>query len=495
MSFETNEFTKRFLENLSDFSDKLNKHRKNLECPEECIYDECRELERIVQSETELIISNIKRTNSIDVNIEENLLNAKLLALIDNVQEECKEIIANITIFEKEAKSYWTDKQINKFEDFISNSHDKQFKYTEFINESKEFVQFWSNASFVNLNDETKVLKAIDILEDYEFELKDLSINTKLYIFNNNCIELSRIDDKSVENKLNYYVYCIKTLDLNKASNKFDTNQILNYLPIQRVKDGKPLKCVSFNILDDGSYFVIFSAHLNELNYAAIYDPVQKQIKREKYFETNHLDEVEVFINKDLIALRLSDYNQDSNKLVIINQDLEILKEMPNIDIIYWANRSFIYASKKIDSNSLIQFDWSLAKIKSLTFQSDDSTKKFYFENLNSFGKKNFNFMALKNLYFLKSDRILIIYNEFGVLLKKLTFDYYFTFNTDHMENFLIYKIKNETASLVYLDLNGKTIKEIHITIKKIISYKYTAKFYSNGRIFFHNNEQIYFQD
>jgi hypothetical protein len=58
-------------------------------------------------------------------------------------------------------------------------------------------------------DDETKVLKAIDILEDYEFELKDLSTNTKLYIFNNNCIELSRIDDKSIENRLNYYVYCI----------------------------------------------------------------------------------------------------------------------------------------------------------------------------------------------------------------------------------------------------------------------------------------------
>lgn len=302
MAFETNEFTKRFLENLSDFSDKLNKHRKNLEGPEEYIYDECRELERIVQLETELIISNIKRINNIDVNIEENLLNAKLLSLIGNVQEECKEIIANITIFEKEAKSYWTDKQINKFVDFISKTHDRKFKYTEFINESKEFVQYWSNPSFADLNDETKVFKAIDILEDYEFELKDLAINTKLYIFNNNCIELSRIDDKSVENKLNYYVYCIKTLNLNKASNKFDTNQILNYSSIQRVKNGKPLKCVSFNILDDGSYFVVFSAHLKELNYAAIYDPILKQIKKEKNFETYHLDEV--FINKDLITTK-----------------------------------------------------------------------------------------------------------------------------------------------------------------------------------------------
>ena len=153
MAFETNEFTKRFLENLSDFSDKLNKHRKNLEGPEEYIYDECRELERIVQLETELIISNIKRINNIDVNIEENLLNAKLLSLIDNVQEECKEIIANITIFEKEAKSYWNDKQINKFVDFISKTHDRKFKYTEFINESKEFVQYWSNPSFADLND------------------------------------------------------------------------------------------------------------------------------------------------------------------------------------------------------------------------------------------------------------------------------------------------------------------------------------------------------
>ena len=44
---------KRLKENLLDFTEKLNRHKKNLYSPEEYIYEECRELERIVQLESE----------------------------------------------------------------------------------------------------------------------------------------------------------------------------------------------------------------------------------------------------------------------------------------------------------------------------------------------------------------------------------------------------------------------------------------------------------
>jgi len=123
--------------------------------------------------------------------------------------------------------------------------------------------------------------------EDYQIDIInvqkrfDLLVEeTKMFIFNNNFLELNHLNDKEqIKNKLKHYVSYKQTSFL-KESNKFNFNEIFSASSFDVIKkeNKKEIHCKSFNILDNGSYFVVASSKsyssLENFIYMAVYDPI-----------------------------------------------------------------------------------------------------------------------------------------------------------------------------------------------------------------------------
>ena len=137
------------------------------------VYDECRELERIVQLETEQELQN-------------HLFNEAN----QGITEESIYIISKINQYENEEKSYWNTKEANLIE------YNTLKKQTDF------HIQNWSE-SLGELND-NQIEQASMKIKEYLKRLDDLMIKIKINLFNaNHSIELKHLHDQNEENQLN----------------------------------------------------------------------------------------------------------------------------------------------------------------------------------------------------------------------------------------------------------------------------------------------------
>ena len=93
-------------------------------------------------------------------------------------------------------KSHWIDKEINKKLFLKDYNKLKQF--------SDLFIQTWSKRlDDLNFDDKT-MEEALVKLSEYKFKSNILVDKIKMYLFNNNCFELRRIDDdQEIQNRLN----------------------------------------------------------------------------------------------------------------------------------------------------------------------------------------------------------------------------------------------------------------------------------------------------
>ena len=110
-SDEILQIVRKFQEDISGYNKKLenlNKLEKYLDNPDEYIYDECNELRRLIQLETEEVIADIKRSNNIE--IDQDILEPNLIILIENVNKQSELLINQVDIHEKITKTYWKNK-------------------------------------------------------------------------------------------------------------------------------------------------------------------------------------------------------------------------------------------------------------------------------------------------------------------------------------------------------------------------------------------------
>lgn len=153
-----------------NFNKKLINYKKILDSPEEYIYDECEELKREVQLETEKSIANIKTSNSIDINTDDDLLDPNLFTLVENIKQYSLTLITEQETNEKKAKSHCFGKKFN---------YEEYYKLKKF---SDIFNKIWNdslNELNYDYNERMKLLKHEDLLDDL---LKE----KKYSIFNNN---------------------------------------------------------------------------------------------------------------------------------------------------------------------------------------------------------------------------------------------------------------------------------------------------------------------
>lgn len=274
-----------------------------------------------------------------------------------------------------------------------------------------------------------------------------------------------KMAEKYTQNILSCYIYYDQVIYLEDSCNKIGANEIINNSSISIIYNKKiKLYIRYFDILDNGLYFVIFTNTFNT-SYIAKYDPCLKNIKKEKLFEFCFFQEA--FINQNLCASinKVVTSNKAVPKfcLVIINEDLEIIKQMQDVDLIKCTNNLFIYANKKNEPDIIQILNWSLEKIKTIKFQ-DDPGKEFYFRD--SFSGSRFeNFKVLEDdCYLVNSSKYISIFNENGILLKNFSLESRSYNNICLIQNENLILLKNKNYSdynpcLFCADFNGKTKK------------------------------------
>ena len=413
---------KTFKQGIDNYNKSIDKIKNSLDNPEEYIYDECSELRRNIQLETEEIIADIKQSNQIDLNLDdETKLEPELFDLIQNVMEQSQTLITTIDDHEKVIKSHWIDKEINKKLFLKDYNKLKQF--------SDLFIQTWSKRlDDLNFDDKT-MEEALVKLSEYKFKSNILVDKIKMYLFNNNCFELRRIDDdQEIQNRLNYFIYYKQQLIFNK-SNVFYLHKILDGSAIQIVLDNKKeFKCSysSFEILKNGKYFFLFESRSNQIRgtYKAIFDPVLNKLEREKFTENTFYEKINA--NHNLIAL--CSCSQNESNLIIMNYDLEVVNQIP-IGILRGTDDSFIYTSDKLEnhvySTDIKVIDWSLETVKTIQFQCNNKKEPFFFDIQYSHWIKGYaSFKSLKNVFILKYGNNVSLYNDNGSSIARISCNY-----------------------------------------------------------------------
>jgi hypothetical protein len=150
------------------------------------VYDECRELERIIQLETEQKLQN-------------HLFNQ----VNQDIMEESIYIISKINQYENEEKSYWNTKEANLIEYNILK------KQTDF------HIQNWSKS--LGELDDNHIKQASIKMKEYSKRLDIINDEIKINLFNtNHSIQLKHLHDQNKKNHLNIDFKIKKILNLNE---------------------------------------------------------------------------------------------------------------------------------------------------------------------------------------------------------------------------------------------------------------------------------------
>ena len=434
--------------------------------------------------------------HSIDPDLDENKIELEIFNLIQNVIDQSQAIINTIDDHEKMSKSYWIGKEINK-KLFIKDYNKlKQF--------SDLFIQTWTKR-LDDLNfDDVTMNEAVIKLNEYQTKLNILASKIKMYLFNNNCIELRRIDDKEISNRLNYFLYYKQHAIFNE-SNKFYLHKILYQSTIQMVIDNKNLfklnyssnfhdNSASFEVLKNGKYFVLFESNSTQFRgtYKAIFDPVLNKLEKEKFIENIFYEQIN--FNHNLIAMR--SYSQNESNLVVMNYDLEVVNQIP-VGFLRGADDSFIYTSDKLQngehSTDIKVVDWSLETVKTLQFQCTNRMDPFFYDIQYSFSLKTgyVSFKFFENIFFLKSANTVSLYNENGSSIKTISCNYGNSFKF-HNEKIVIFN-QSENKLSYYDSKVELVIKEINLINIKLNRYKNPLKFDSNDKILIFDFNLNYF--
>ena len=188
---------KEFISNILGYNEKCNEIEKNLKNTEEYIYDEYNNLKRLVQLESEQMIENIKQSNEINIDTEDDDLEPYIFSLVQNIKNQMELLIIEIEVNEKECNSDWINKQSNLEE------------YNHLNKLSNLFIKEWNDRmNTFNFND-YQINEAFEILKIFINKIENLDNQVKNYIFNNKYLELKRFDDneKNDNNRLDYFLF------------------------------------------------------------------------------------------------------------------------------------------------------------------------------------------------------------------------------------------------------------------------------------------------
>ena len=259
---------------------KLNKYNEILSNLEkstiECgIYDDCAELRRRIQLDTEKKIAEIKTKHNFDINTDESYLNSHLRSLIDSVNNQSDSMIAIVDKYEKDTCSLFK-KNENKLPRVL-----REAKAT-----SEHFVAHWQKCLADGEFEDNRMRVAVLKLNRYLRKLEE-----KVKKFNNNAIlNLKQNETKNLSLSLyisfdhNYFV----------KSKEFNFQLVLRMLKLNYFlnTESNPLfdrkkRCTLIK-LADGNYLIQFDdiqgnfIEFYSVFYSYLINNIIKKEKQEK---------------------------------------------------------------------------------------------------------------------------------------------------------------------------------------------------------------------
>lgn len=405
---------------LENFKKKLLKLEFYLNNPLDFIYEECNELKRKVQLNTEESIASIKETNDLDSNTDESELESELRIMVEEILDQNDLMIARIEIYQQES---------------IKVAETTTESKEELLNRIKEIHQ-----SLMDLNASSIINK--------QTKLDELNIDIKNFIFNNNILEFKVHDETK-----NGYLYLKQSIDI-KTFNQIDLNEHIN-------DQDYNLKC---DVLSNKKYLLIYNYNYKQ-THLKVYNPILNRIEYSCFLDYPSLNNIKIVNN--LIALNCSaDYSGTDNYLIILDENLAIQsKKSVQRCFLIGANEKHLFCKEDEQfSSKCLKFDWSLNELESeLTFQNQDPKKKFFIEtecySILQLEHRNKHFYVRpgSNIVFLNTHEPAVILDETGQQLSLAKI--YGELKFDKNNNLI--SLKDD--KLVYYDLNGEPFKEIYV--------------------------------
>ncbi len=473
--------TKTLKQEINIFNKLLFKIENAFDNPNDIVYDECLELKRLIQLNMEQNISKI-------CNLKENNSIFSFIDTIDNIKNNSTELILKINIYENNLNQLWYNNKPNK-KLFISN-----INYIKLF--STVFTIHWFKKVETLEFEDNELNKAVIKLHFFQDELAKLLKKINFYFFNNNVIKIRNIYDKNSHHISNAYLYYKQQITFDNT-NDFDLKEIIKSSSFQLFKENlKELRMISFNILMNGSYLVFFNCYfyyniLTKYTYITIYDPILRKIKIENLFESKYKSYRDVYVNKDLFAIEFYNNNGKLN-LSLMKNDLKEIKQIES-GLVRGFNDSFIFTSSikyKLGCNNiLVIFNWNLEKIKTIEFNDNPAALfHIHFKYLYSF-----NFRSIGNYYIFSNDKIIVIFNNNGIVHKNIKLNQMqCTLSGQQISNnedIILIDLKNN--KLHYLNINRVKVKQLmikNILLNKNFGYNYVIKFDPNHKLVVLNN-------
>lgn len=461
---EFNLKSKELKSNLQHFENKLIELKHNFLNNHDLVYEECTELKRIVQLNSEETIANIKLLNNIGIDDEESLLDNKTRKKIDNINQLNMVMIERINQFEDSSKKteikISTKKKINQ-----------EIKRLKLI--SKFFINYWLlNETNLNFSNISKILLK---LESYQLRLDNINVQLKHLVFNNNILDFKQ-----------------GNLYLKQAINFNNLDQIQLF---KLIKDSDTIDCdIQIELFNDESYLIVFKKRSINKTLIFILNSASLTIDKKSSFDNLRIHSLKRINN--LIVSVCSNEFYYIRDIVVMNDDLVIInrKQVGSISLL-GANEKLVFCFEDFNSsgrsNLCKVFDWNLNEIENdIRFQNMIPGKPFYipFETINISIKQLEKF---DNKYIVKttSDRsqrsFVIIYDETGAIVKLITVlkigDGLFKFTSTTNE-----LIISDDNKLIYYNLNGYLTREIGLNGK---DKYFKNKFNENAFNFFIDNK------
>ena len=192
---------------LSEFNVMLAKTERAHANPKDFIYEESEEMKRLLQLNLEETIADLKMKNELDVNMDENDLDANLVYFVNELNEKSESMIATVNSHEKVCTALFEKNAP------CMKHLDEELKKLKSV--STRFVSNWKKSIAEQNFTEIEMDKAVTKLYEHQKKLNGLAKIVNMLVFSNNLLEL-----KSIKRKQEFHLAYYTELTVSSLSNE-----------------------------------------------------------------------------------------------------------------------------------------------------------------------------------------------------------------------------------------------------------------------------------
>ena len=242
-----------FKAKLNEYDEMLAKLEFSFNNPKDYIYDECGDLRRLIQLDTEETIAKIKTKHNFHIDTDESKLNDDLRSLIDKVKEQSDLMIASVDKYENETYILFDKNESNRKN--LAN----ELKKPRTI--SKHFVSHWKTCLARSDFEDNKMRDAARKLNEYKLRMNEMLKKFRLIVFSENILEVKEYEPKRMFH-LSSHIFFDQKCHWVK-SKEFNFESVLKLSTLNVFCSDSRKKQFLFVKLVDGSFLILYESKIN----------------------------------------------------------------------------------------------------------------------------------------------------------------------------------------------------------------------------------------